>query len=135
VTAVDENRLKGNYGTALVSQRLGAECLVRPVAADTDVGVDLYCETVVEGLPFLHFWMQVKVGNQIRCLKGQQPAASCSFDRPHLKYWRRQPVPVFAALVPTNWPVTDEPAIYVVDITSKLLVTELSSSRARASAH
>ena len=43
--AVTENRLKGNYGAALVVSRLSGECLVRPVAAETDVGVDLYCET------------------------------------------------------------------------------------------
>lgn len=43
---VDENRLKGNYGAAYVSARLSSECLVRPVAAETGVGVDLYCETV-----------------------------------------------------------------------------------------
>jgi len=41
----DTNRLKGNYGAAYVSARLSSECLVRPVAAETDVGVDLYCET------------------------------------------------------------------------------------------
>ena len=62
--AIIPNRLKGNYGAALVSSRLSGECLVRPVAADTDVGIDLYCETVAEGHPFLHFWLQVKAGDQ-----------------------------------------------------------------------
>ena len=61
--AVTENRLKGNYGASLVMSRLSGECLVRPVAAETDVGVDLYCETVAEGRPFLHFWLQVKAGD------------------------------------------------------------------------
>ena len=48
---VDENRLKGNYGATYVALRLSSECLVRPVAAETDVGVDLYCETVEGGTP------------------------------------------------------------------------------------
>jgi hypothetical protein len=38
VTAVAESRLKGNYGAATVMARLSAECLVRPVAVDTDIG-------------------------------------------------------------------------------------------------
>jgi len=117
---IDENRLKGNYGAAYVSARLSSECLVRPVAAETDVGVDLYCETVEDGKPFLHFWVQVKAG--VQCRLGQDlQEASCSFDVEHLHYWYRQPVPVFAALVPVDWPVTEEPAVYVVDVTSRLL--------------
>lgn len=115
---VDENRLKGNYAAAYVAMRLSAECLVRPVAADTDVGVDLYCETVVDGRPFLHFWVQVKAGKQCR-LSGN--SAWCSFQVDHLQYWSRQPVPVFAALVPVDWPVRTEPNVYLVDITSQLL--------------
>lgn len=116
----DTNRLKGNYGAAYVSARLSSECLVRPVAAETDVGVDLYCETVVEGKPFLHFWVQVKAG--VQC--GVAPdgkTASCSFSKDHLNYWSHQPVPVFAALVPTDWPVSADPVVYVIDLTSKLL--------------
>ena len=117
---VDENRLKGNYGAAYVSARLSSECLVRPVAAEADVGVDLYCETVEDGKPFLHFWVQVKAG--VQCRLGQDlQEASCSFDVEHLHYWYRQPVPVFAALVPLDWPVTEEPVVYVVDVTSRLL--------------
>jgi hypothetical protein len=122
VTAVAESRLKGNYGAATVMARLSAECLVRPVAVDTDIGVDLYCETVAEGRPFLHFWLQVKAGDQ--CRVGRDSAkASCSFKIDHLAYWLRQPVPVFAALVPTAWPVSSEPNIYIVDITTQLLAT------------
>ena len=110
---VTENRLKGNYGAALVMSRLSGECLVRPVAADTDVGVDLYCETVAEGRPFLHFWLQVKAGDQCK-RDASSNAASCSFELDHLKYWTQQPVPVFAALVPAEWPVLCEPDIYIV---------------------
>lgn len=117
---VDENRLKGNYGATCVALRLSSECLVRPVAADTDVGVDLYCESVEEGMPFLHFWVQVKAGAQCQ-LSQNLRAASCSFNVNHLEYWSRQPVPVFAALVPVGWPVQSEPNVYIIDITSQLL--------------
>jgi len=121
MSIVHENRLKGNYGAALVAARLSGECLVRPVAADTDVGVDLYCETVVEAHPFLHFWIQVKAGDQCeRSITGS--GASCRFKIDHLSYWARQPVPVFAALVPCAWPVEIEPDIYIIDITTSNLL-------------
>ena len=117
---VHENRLKGNYGAAIFTARLSGECLVRPVAGDTDVGVDLYCETVAEGQPFLHFWIQVKAGDQ--CERSPEGgSASCRFKLDHLSYWARQPVPVFAALVPCEWPVRSEPDIYLVDITTRTL--------------
>jgi|SRR5947209_4960364 len=125
---VTENRLKGNYGAALVMSRLSGECLVRPVAADSDVGVDLYCETVAEGRPFLHFWLQVKAGDQCK-RDASSNAASCSFELDHLKYWTQQPVPVFAALVPAEWPVLCEPDIYIVDITSQILMESLPVSQ------
>jgi hypothetical protein len=118
--AVTESRLKGNYGAALVMSRLSGECLVRPVAADTDVGLDLYCETVAENRPFLHFWLQVRAGNQCR-VDADKSSASCRFTLDHLGYWLRQPVPVFAALVPSEWPVRREPDIYIIDITTQLL--------------
>jgi len=128
VTTVDQNRLKGNYGAALVSLRLSSECLVRPVAADTDVGVDLYCESVDEGTPFLHFWVQVKTGGQCRT-STDGTSASCNFDTKHLRYWERQPVPVFAALVPCEWPVSTEPDIFIVDITSFILFRGIPSNQ------
>lgn len=117
---VDDNRLKGNYGAAYVSARLSSECLVRPVAGDTDVGVDLYCESVEEGSPFLHFWMQVKAGAQCR-VSADGSSASCRFTTDHLGYWDRQPVPVFTALVPVDWPVARDPTVYVIDVSSYLL--------------
>lgn len=126
--AVTENRLKGNYGAALVMSRLSGECLVRPVAAETDVGVDLYCETVAEGRPFLHFWLQVKAGNQCKW-DPSDDAASCGFDLNHLDYWSRQPVPVFAALVPSDWPVLREPDIYIIDITTQILLNSFPETQ------
>jgi len=118
--AIPPNRLKGNYGAALVASRLSGECLVRPVAADTDVGIDLYCETVAEGRPFLHFWLQVKAGDQCK-VDPSCRSAKCPFDAEHLRYWFRQPVPVFAALVPTEWPVVEEPSIHIIDVTTQIL--------------
>ncbi|MEE9159863.1 MAG: DUF4365 domain-containing protein, partial [Gammaproteobacteria bacterium] len=117
---VDTNRLKGNFGAAYVSASLSSECLVRPVAADTDVGVDLYCETIEDGSPFLHFWVQVKTAAQCR-VSEKRDSATCSFSIRHLNYWYRQPVPVFAALVPVDWPVAENPIVYVIDVTSRLL--------------
>lgn len=128
MSTVDENRLKGNWGAAHVAALLSAECLVRPVAADTDVGVDLYCETVEESQPFLHFWMQVKAGAQCR-VAADRRTATCSLSRKHLEYWRRQPVPVFAALVPADWPVLEYPAIYIVDITCNVLQSRLDPAQ------
>jgi len=119
---VDINRLKGNFGAAYVSALLSSECLVRPVAADTDVGVDLYCETVEGRHPFLHFWVQVRAGTRQCPILKNGDTASCRFSLVHLRYWSRQPVPVFAALVPVNWPVKDSPTVYIVNLTSQLLV-------------
>lgn len=119
---VDQNRLKGNYGAALVAQMLSQRCLVRPVAEGTDIGVDLYCESVTkDGRPFQHFWVQVKTGSQVRVAPDGQ-GATVSFDWRHLEYWDRQPVPVFALLVPLDvWPPQPPDHIYVVDVTGHLL--------------
>jgi hypothetical protein len=68
--------------------------------------------------------MQVKTGTQC-VLRNDRNSVSYSFKTDHLKYWSRQPVPVFAALVPVEWPVDHEPDIYIIDITSRLLVSDL----------
>jgi len=131
---VSDSRLKGNYGAAVVMTHLSSECLVRPVAVDTDVGVDLYCETVTQGRPFLHFWVQVKAGEQCKT----DPAtntASCRFDRDQLAYWAQQPVPVFAALVPTDWPAQRVPDLYIVDITTHVLFAGLPSAQNSVTLH
>jgi len=117
--AVDENRIKGNYGVYALMKELSKFCFTRPVFEGTDVGIDLYCETyenpAVGGRPFLHFWAQVKTteGNTLR--DGTMPF---SFESHHIKYWSRQPVPVFAFIVRVpNWPLTDSIyPFYVIDI-------------------
>ena len=121
MTRVDENGLKGNYGAAYVALRLSSEeCLVRAVPSGTDVGIDLFCESVEGEKPFLHFWVQVKAGRQCKVAE-HGLSASCSLETKHLWYWYRQPVPVFVALVPTEWPVRSDPAVFVVDVTSYLM--------------
>ena len=121
MTRVDENRLKGNYGATYVALRLSSEeCLVRVVPSDTDVGIDLFCESVEGEKPFLHFWVQVKTGSQCKVAKNGL-SAHCSLGSKHLRYWYRQPVPVFVALVPTPWPVHSDPKIFVVNVTSYLI--------------
>jgi hypothetical protein len=113
---VTEETLKGNHGEHFVAQMLSLSCLVRPVVGNTDVGVDLYCESVVDGEPFLHFWAQVKAYKQ---LPNEAVETSFSFETSHLEYWRRQPVPVLAFLVPTG--DTEIRFVHVVDITMSVM--------------
>lgn len=120
---VPDSFLKGNYGEAYVAFLLSSECLVRTTTSD--IGVDLYCESVVAARPFSHFWVQVKTGNQVTFSK-DRGRAWCRFKADHLVYWRNQPVPVFAALIPAHtWPPPSvlEPTldVYIVDISSQLL--------------
>ena len=125
---VDKNRRIGNLGVSKVLARLSGHCLLRPVAAETDVGVDLFCETVEQHTPFLHFWLQVKTGSQCRVSKSGD-YASCSFKAKHISYWARQPVPVFAALVPK--PETENSKIYIICVTDQLLREEVTDRKTR----
>jgi len=118
--SIDENRILGNFGSNLVAYTLSKVCLVRPVAEGTDIGVDLYCETIEEGQGFLHFWAQVKCGNQIRIKTNGR--ASCKFEATHLRYWNRQPVPVLAFYVPTDFPPDTPEKIFVANITEYIIV-------------
>ena len=121
---VDANRLKGNQAAFLVSAWLGKQCLVRPVSEGTDFGVDLFCETVdvPSRQPFLHFWVQVKTGaQQITLADGQ---AKCKFDKEHVDYWCRQPVPAYAFLVPDDQLAAFQ-KVFVVSFVRKLLKSEV----------
>jgi len=115
---IGEAWLKGNYGEHLVAQILSRSCLVRPVVGHTDVGVDLYCESIIRGNPFLHFWGQVKGSQNFPNERANVP---CSFSVSALQYWANQPVPVLAFLVPMNWPPEDIQYIHVVDVTFDIL--------------
>ena len=125
--SVDVNRLKGNYAQNLASTWLSWMCLVRPVAEGTDIGIDLYCESIVDGVPYLHFWVQVKAipSSSIR-VEGEERTARYSFDRRHLEYWDRQPIPVYALLVPVDsWPPTEPDVVFLVRVTEELVKGDL----------
>jgi len=110
--------LKGNYGEHLVAQVLSRSCFVRPVAGHTDIGVDLYCESIIDGSPFLHFFAQVKSSESFA---NEPVEVSCPFSVSALQYWSRQPVPVLGFLVPIQWPPENIDYIHVVDITFDIL--------------
>jgi hypothetical protein len=113
---IADNLLRGNHGEHLVAQVLSRSCLVRPVVGNTDIGVDLYCESVIDGEPFLHFWAQVKASEDF---PNEAVDTGYGFKTAHLEYWRRQPVPVLAFLVPA---VEDEIRfVHVVDITMNVI--------------
>lgn len=115
---IDQNRIKGNYGEHLVAQALSKYgCLVRPVAEGTDIGVDLYCETVEEDQPFLHFWVQVKARKDIKITEDNK-IASFPFQVDHLRYWDRQPVPVFAFLIKIEDSLQPPENIYIAVLSS-----------------
>lgn len=120
---VDTNRLKGNYASNLVSLWLSKICLVRPVAEGTDIGIDLFCESLAENTPFGHFWVQVKtipMGNISKGSEGQ--VAWFDFETRHLQYWQRQPIPVYVFLVPIDtWPATFPKEIFVICMSRYLI--------------
>jgi hypothetical protein len=132
---VKANILKANQAAFLVSAWLGKQCLVRPVSEGTDVGVDLFCETIdaPSEQPFLHFWVQVKTGATQITVTGEQ--AKCSFDKEHVDYWCRQPVPAYAFLVPEDQ-LTNFQKVFIISFVRKRLMDEVpfdSNSKTLAS--
>jgi hypothetical protein len=93
-----ENQLAVNWGEQYVAAYLArAGCLVRHVPQGCDSGIDLYCETTVQGTPFLHFWCQVKTSSSFR---SAAPNASIRLAQKLFAYFRKQPIPVVVILVP-----------------------------------
>lgn len=93
-----DNQLKGNWAEQYISARLAEKgCLVRHVSQGHDIGIDLYCETIEENTPFLHFWCQIKTSNK---WKGEEKRISFSPKKGEKEYWIKQPVPVLVFLVP-----------------------------------
>ncbi len=93
---------------------------MRPVSAGTDIGVDLYCESVLGNFPFQHFWVQVKAISKNNI--GEDASAWFDFETKHLRYWSRQPVPVYAFLVPViGWPPETPNYIYGIRLTDKIV--------------
>lgn len=117
--SITNEQLKGNFAENLVAEWISRACLVRPVAAGTDTGIDLYCEAIIENNPFLHFWIQVKaIGEKDIAAKEGIEFASYRFKRSHLEYWSRQPIPVYAFLVPVvGWPPKYPERIFGISIT------------------
>ncbi len=89
---VGTGQMIGSRGEMFVGFLLSSFCLVRPVANGTDVGVDLYCEALIDGVPHSHFWVQIKT--QMTKLPKRK-----TFEVRDLEYWSRQPIPVFIFLV------------------------------------
>ena len=57
--AITPNQLKGNWGEDYTASNLADNnVFVRCVTQGRDTGIDLYCETIKEGEPFLHFWIR-----------------------------------------------------------------------------
>lgn len=121
--SITNKQLKGNFAENLVAEWISRVCLVRPVAVGTDIGVDLYCESIVENNPYLHFWVQVKaITEKDITVKDGFEFASYRFNRGHLEYWSRQPIPVYAFLVPViGWPPKYPDRIYAVRITKHVI--------------
>ena len=122
--APDSTTLKSNRAVWNVGEWLSRSCLVRPVATDTDMGVDLYCESVQKlratQRPFLHFWVQVKSGEQIKVAPDRE-TATIRVTWADLGYWRRQPLPIFLFLVPPGKRGQRPSSFYVVDFTRWML--------------
>jgi hypothetical protein len=87
-----KKQLIGNAGEAFITYKLSRYCLVRPVSSGTDIGIDIFCETLSsEGddeYPFLHFWVQAKSTASIEI-------KPITHSQEKIEYWSRQPIPVF----------------------------------------
>jgi hypothetical protein len=95
---ITDNQLKGNWGEQFIVAELASQgCLVRYVPQGHDSGIDLYCEATWQGIPWLHFWCQVKTSQE---WKGAEESVTESFKRRDIDYWLKQPIPVFIFLVP-----------------------------------
>jgi hypothetical protein len=120
---ITNNQLIGSRGESFVSFLLSKYCLVRPVANGTDIGVDLYCESLIEGVPHCHFWVQVKS-------VASGTTNKMKFRVRDLEYWSRQPIPVFIFLIPIEENLTlNNFHIQVFNMTEKFIQNpELNSS-------
>lgn len=97
---ITDEQLKGNWAEQYIASKLAEQgCLIRHVTQGHDSGIDLYCETIKENSPFLHFWCQVKTSKN---WKGKRKKISfpSNQSKNHKDYWLTQPVPVFIFLVP-----------------------------------
>lgn len=97
---ITDNQLKGNWGEQYIAANLSSQgCFVRHVTQGNDTGIDLYCETVKENKPFLHFWCQIKTSKKY---KEENKQETFKPKKEYKEYWLLQPVPVFIFLVPDS---------------------------------
>jgi hypothetical protein len=95
---ITDQQLKGNWAEQYIAAQISSQgCLIRHVTQGHDSGIDLYCEKVKDGIPYLHFWCQVKTKNR---WKGTRKSIAITPDKWHVEYWLKQPIPVFIFLVP-----------------------------------
>lgn len=124
-------RIAGNQAEMYVSYKLSRYCLVRPVASGTDIGIDLYCESVKENEPNIHFWIQVK-GSEKNIKKLKNGKISYKFRTEHLKYWNNQPVPIFAFII-DNHNASDltKCNIYIINLTEQIISGNFTESKTK----
>jgi len=97
-----DEQLKGNWAEQFIASKLASQgCLIRHVTQGHDSGIDLYCESTINGEPFLHFWVQVK------CRKSWGNDRKKVWYTPKKKnkekeYWLRQAILVYLFCVPDN---------------------------------
>jgi hypothetical protein len=128
VTTVDANRRKGNFAETIVAAWLSRQCLVRHVSEGTDIGIDLYCESLIGDSPYKHFWVQVKAIGEDNFEPGK--SAHYRFERRHLEYWAQQPVPVYAFLVPVvGTPPRDPEFIFGIRLSDHLVREGLPTTK------
>jgi hypothetical protein len=123
---IPNTHITGNTVENFIAYKLSKYCLVRRVSQGTDIGVDLYCELLRKnpdkgGIsnPLLHFWVQVKssgIDGKNELIDGQ---VSIPLKVKHLKYWRKQPVPIFVMYANREQieKSDEEPKIFVLEIT------------------
>ena len=100
---ITDNQLKGNWGEQYIAANLSSQgCFVRYVTQGRDTGIDLYCETVKNNKPFLHFWCQIKTSKDYKRESKQESFKPDKPEKRHKEYWLAQPVPVFIFLVPDS---------------------------------
>lgn len=106
MSKVPEDTHLGKLGEAYV-QWLLRDCAIKRVSDQgDDIGIDLYCEGLSaparsSRLPLSHFWIQVKT-TQLKAANRMDAALKISVDLKHVRYWLRQPVPVY--LFRVAWP-------------------------------
>lgn len=120
---VKRDQLRGNYAEHYVATFLSETCLIRQVSSGTDIGIDLYCEAIENEIPYKHFWVQVKAINNSKIKnKNGIKIAKYSFKKSDLEYWAKQPIPVYAFLVPVlDWPPADPEIVFGIRLSEYII--------------